>query len=529
MLAPEDFDGDAYLLANQDVAYALKAGDFSSAYEHYLLHGARDGRPLRPPSYDNFSPIVYEYPSNSATVSDLRASVDACVVSWLGGLFIVGWMDDSGVAVDTLRVVGGDFHVDLPAAMLVRVRRPDVEAALGKADRYCYGFCGLLHCVWTHPAGARITVEFRYSSGAVHAVEVAAHVVDKVELRDIAMSHLAKTQFFGNPDVERIQRLGSGFGRQAIRLNQSITTDMVASPYIQRFGQTARAYKGSIVVCLYGKSEFYFLQQALFAGLPGLDGYEFVYVSNSPEISEALLKEAYSANRIYGLPSTVVILSGNAGFGAANNVAVRHAQSDRVLIVNPDVFPRNRTWAQQHSDLLETLPEAQTRIFGSTLYYDDGSLMHGGMYFDQDTGLDLSSGSPKPIHLLRVEHYGKGAANVATYANSRPVPAVTGAFISIDRAWYDELGGFTEEFIFGHYEDADLCLKSLERGYPAWIHDLDLWHLEGKGSTRKLPHEGGSAVNRWLFAEKWGQSVKRGLVGPAPAHPLLNSPRASAS
>jgi GT2 family glycosyltransferase len=151
------------------------------------------------------------------------------------------------------------------------------------------------------------------------------------------------------------------------------------------------------------------------------------------------------------------------------------------------------------------------------------------MYFDQDTGLDMSSGTPTPIHLLRVEHYGKGAAEVARYAKSRPVPAVTGAFISIDRAWYEELGGFTEEFIFGHYEDADLCLKSLERGYPAWMHDLDLWHLEGKGSTRKLPHEGGSAVNRWLFAEKWGQTVRRGLIGPAPAHRLLNLQSASAS
>ena len=529
LLTPEEFDGEAYLRANLDVAYAVKAGDFASAYDHYLLHGARDGRPLRLPSYKNYKPIVYEYPSSVMNASDLRASVDACVVSWLGGLFIVGWMDDSNATVDTLRVVGGDFHVDLPVTMLVRVRRPDVEAALGKADRYCYGFCGLLHCVWTHPAGAKMTVEFRQSSGAIHAVEVTAHVVDKVELRDIAMSHLAKTQFFGNPDVERIQRLGSGFGGQAIRLNQSITTDMVASPYVERFSQTAQTYKGSIVVCLYGKSEFYFLQHALFGGLPGLEGYEFVYVSNSPEISEALLKEAHSANRTYGLPSTVVILSGNAGFGAANNVAVRQAQSDRVLIVNPDVFPRNRAWAQQHSHLLETLPEPQTRIFGSTLYYDDGSLMHGGMYFDQDTGLDMSSGTPTPIHLLRVEHYGKGAAEVARYAKSRPVPAVTGAFISIDRAWYEELGGFTEEFIFGHYEDADLCLKSLERGYPAWMHDLDLWHLEGKGSTRKLPHEGGSAVNRWLFAEKWGQTVRRGLIGPAPAHRLLNLQSASAS
>ena len=47
-----------------------------------------------------------------------------------------------------------------------------------------------------------------------------------------------------------------------------------------------------------------------------------MYVSNSPEIAERLLKEAKAAQQIYGLPQTIVLLPGNAGFGAANNVAV---------------------------------------------------------------------------------------------------------------------------------------------------------------------------------------------------------------
>jgi len=522
VIPAENFDHEAYLSANPDVAYAIKVGEFGSAYEHYRLHGAQEGRPLRPLSFEHFDPIVYEYGSRDEVTVDLKASVDACIVSWLGGLFIAGWMDDASLNVETLRIVGNDFHVDLPAKMLIRVRRPDVEAALGKSDRYSYGFCGLFNCAWSHPGTSKLAVEFLAKTVTLKSADVAAHIVDKVELRDIAMSHLAKSQYFGNPDVERIERLGAGFGGQAIRLNHSITRDMVANPYIERFSQVGSRYKGSIVVCLYGKAEFYFLQQALFGGLPGFEGYEFVYVCNSPEISESLLKEAHAAHRTYGLPSTVIILGGNAGFGAANNVAVRNSRSKRALIVNPDVFPRNRSWALKHTQLVENLPDVQTRLFGSTLYYDDGSLMHGGMYFDLDTGLNLSHGSPSPIQLMRVEHYGKGAADVSVYSRSRPVPAVTGAFISIERSWYEELGGFTEDFIFGHYEDADLCLKSLDRGYPAWIHDLDLWHLEGKGSTRKLPHEGGSAVNRWLFAEKWGRTVQRGLIGSAPQHRLLN-------
>jgi GT2 family glycosyltransferase len=101
------------------------------------------------------------------------------------------------------------------------------------------------------------------------------------------------------------------------------------------------------------------------------------------------------------------------------------------------------------------------------------------------------------------------------------VPAVTGAFISVDQGWFDTLGGFTEDYIFGHYEDADLCLKSLEAGRAPWLHDVRLYHLEGKGSTRQPAHEGGSAVNRWLFTRSWGEMVTEGLLGPAPLHPLL--------
>ena len=60
--------------------------------------------------------------------------------------------------------------------------------------------------------------------------------------------------------------------------------------------------------------------------------------------------------------------------------------------------------------------------------------------------------------LVRVEHYGKGAPPETTrFVQPRRVPAVTGAFMSFRRDWFERLGGFTEDFVFGHYEDADLC------------------------------------------------------------------------
>jgi hypothetical protein len=155
--------------------------------------------------------------------------------------------------------------------------------------------------------------------------------------------------------------------------------------------------------------------------------------------------------------------------------------------------------------------------------------MHGGMFFELDTGLAATPEGMQARRIARVEHYGKGAPpTTPQFLAERPVPAVTGAFLSCERAWFERLGGFSEDYVFGHYEDADLCLRSLEQGVAPWMRDLRLWHLEGKGSVRTNAHEGGSLVNRWLFSERWGDVIANGLRGPAPTHPALHPPEAAA-
>jgi GT2 family glycosyltransferase len=143
--------------------------------------------------------------------------------------------------------------------------------------------------------------------------------------------------------------------------------------------------------------------------------------------------------------------------------------------------------------------------------------MHGGMYFEVDRGVSIDGVALKTMMSLRVEHYGKGAPPLTgKFTRSRPVAAVTGAFMSLDRSWFDQIGRFSEDYVFGHYEDADLCLKSLQQGVCPWIHDVKLWHLEGKGSHRLPVHEGASIVNRWLFNRRWAKTVVPDLIGQAP-------------
>jgi GT2 family glycosyltransferase len=218
-----------------------------------------------------------------------------------------------------------------------------------------------------------------------------------------------------------------------------------------------------------------------------------------------------------------MILPGNAGFGAANNAAAKVARSDRIMMVNPDVFPRDPDWAKKHSQVLDNEPADRTRLFGVPLYYENGSLMHAGMYFEVEHSMAMPEGTaPRLRRTCRTQHYGKGAPpDTLQLLRSRPVPAITGAFISIERDLFEQLEGFTEDFVFGHYEDADLCLRALEKGTAPWMHDIRLWHLEGRGSTRQPEHEGASVVNRWIFTDRWLNVIEAGLLGPNPTHPMM--------
>jgi len=524
----ENFDEDGYLRLNPDVRRAIDIGQVASGYAHYLLYGRSEGRTLPDTPREARNVLLAAAPDAARTdvfPKEARCSIDALIIAPMGGVMIVGWIDDVSQPLSCVRLIGPDWRVVIDASRFVRVRRLDVENAIGGRRSHAFGFIGFLHFDRGGDGSGPMRVELWQSGGYSTAIQCVPTLVEDVELRDTILAHLAGATFFGIPCIESMAYLQRGVGPELVRFNQWITRRMVSAPYVERFGPQDRSPRGSIVVCLYGKPEFFFVQNCLYSGLPGIDEYEFIYVSNSPEMAETLLREAHCASHIYGLPISIVILPGNAGFGAANNVAARIARSDRLLVVNPDVFPRDLDWAKKHTELLGSVPAEQARIFGVPLYYDDGSLMHGGMYFEVDVGLSLSGGKPVPARICRTEHYGKGApAKSVQFNRPRPVPAVTGAFISIDRSWFEQLGGFTEAFIFGHYEDADLCLKSIANGAAPWIHDIRLWHLEGKGSANRRPHhEGGSIVNRWLFTNTWMPMIENGLLGPTPTHPLMQS------
>ena len=523
------FDEAAYLTAFPKIAESIRSGALRSALDHYTKRGAAERR-LDHPRYRKAladqallarlaAPRAGGRETAAAPAADwagVPSGLDALMVSPEGTCLAIGWVDDRGQALASVRVCLPDGRV-VPSMDFARCRRPGAEATIGCAPGKLLGFYALIDLAQAAPPppGTQVALQCGQDT-ATHAAQ--PHLVAATELRDSAFEYLAAASYFGNPLVESFLQLDGGIGERLLAINALLSARIAGLAHVERYGPQAGPFAASVVVCLYGRVEYLFLQAAIFSAGPGARAYEYIYVCNSPELTETLQREARMAAQVYGLSLTLVFLPGNAGFGAANNAAVRYARSARLLMLNPDVLPRGPGWAADHLALVDALPAAQTDLFGVPLFYDDGSMMHGGMYVDSDIGLSVRTDGVVRQELLRVEHYGKGAPpGYAPYRGSRMVTAVTGAAIGADRAWFERLGGFSEAYVFGHYEDADLGLKAWRAGGQVWLHDLPFWHLEGKGSTRLAAHEGGSLINRWHFTRTWLATIEDGMRGQHPA------------
>ena len=111
--------------------------------------------------------------------------------------------------------------------------------------------------------------------------------------------------------------------------------------------------------------------------------------------------------------------------------------------MNPDVFPKDVDWIKKHDDFA-SIPAGT--IFGARLYYNDGSAMHAGMHFVRELFID---GNALRKELLSTDHFAKGFPDwVDDVTTTRIVPAITGAFMSIDRSHFERLNGFDEDFAF---------------------------------------------------------------------------------
>jgi GT2 family glycosyltransferase len=428
--------------------------------------------------------------------------VEAFAATPSGALSLLGWIDDTSEPCEALVVESFGFRAEFARDRFHRYERGDVARHLKTplvARKY-----GLW--LFDSARGPRrcdevCSITARSGQATLGRAYLRPALATDIEMRDEVLGLLVSRQPAGNSDLFVARSLEAGLGAEIVELNRRIIRDNQAVA-VSRFS-VPRPIKKSFITCLYGSPEFLPLQVALFSQSERFEEIEFVYINNSPEHAEELQREAKQASRLYDVSITLIQAGANLGFAAANNLAARHAGSDRLLFVNPDVLPKESDWLVKHDAFAA---KEEGRIFGACLYYDDGSVMHAGMQLERDSFVDRDMTT---LELLRVDHCAKGFPEwVAEARQTRVVPAVTGALMSMARAHFERLGGFDEDYVLGHYEDADLCLRSAVLGAPVWYcAEVKLWHMEGKGSKSRPASRGAAALNRWQFTRRWSSSA----------------------
>lgn len=211
----------------------------------------------------------------------------------------------------------------------------------------------------------------------------------------------------------------------------------------------------TVITPVWGKSDlthkFLFQNWNLYRFSPDV---EFVIVNNASPDNTAVILDIWQ--RLMGDRLQVITNTENRGFGPANNQGAEIARGDSFIFLSNDVI-----------------------ISGDYVSRIEQGALSGPQVLDYDTGWNTFDGAT--------------------------IPYVAGWCVMATRKVWQDIGGWDERFVPCDYEDLDLSLAAVKKGYLLKQVDLPLTHLFGQ-SARAL--EGGrleiTLKNQALFKEKWG-------------------------
>jgi GT2 family glycosyltransferase len=194
----------------------------------------------------------------------------------------------------------------------------------------------------------------------------------------------------------------------------------------------------------------------------------------------------------------VLVLSAvNTGFSGGNNLAARFARGEFLLFLNDDSLVE-----AGFIDRLLRVVQADPLIAaaGGKILSADGTLQEAGSVLWSDGW---------------VAHVGAGLpAESPAYGYPRDVDYISANGLLVDRRAWDTIGGFDERYFPAYYEDVDLCLALLERGYRVvYEPQAQLRHLESQ-STSAAFRSFLLVRNRAQLLAKWSA-----LLQTFPDHP----------
>ena len=184
-------------------------------------------------------------------------------------------------------------------------------------------------------------------------------------------------------------------------------------------------------------------------------------------------------------------------YAAMNNVAVREAAGEFVLLLNNDTEVLSPEWLYEMV-MWGVRPGVGT--VGAKLLYQDGTLQHGGMIMGIG-GIAGHGHRHAPQDSLG--YFGR-------LAIAHQVGGNTGACLLIRRSVYLSHGGLDEEHLAVSYNDVDLCLRLTQAGLRhIWTPYALLYHYETKsrGSDEAPRNRARAGMEREYMTWRWKDSI----------------------
>lgn len=250
------------------------------------------------------------------------------------------------------------------------------------------------------------------------------------------------------------------------------------------------------------------------------DNYEIIIVENNSETDEIfkyygeLLECEYPektggkagdmAGNVMRSPDgsiSVVRFEGAFNYSAVNNLGVKQASGDYILLLNNDTEVITVNWMEE---LLMYAQRRDVGAVGAKLYYADRTIQHAGVVIG--LGAHRTAGHT---------HYKQSRQNLGYMGRlcyAQNVSAVTGACLMVKKSLFDEVGGLEEGFAIS-LNDVDLCLKLREKGLlNVFTPFAELFHHE---SVSRGLDDNGEKAERYnreseKFREKWKAMLEAG-------------------
>ncbi len=204
--------------------------------------------------------------------------------------------------------------------------------------------------------------------------------------------------------------------------------------------------------------------QSVSRALEGIEGEVFVVDNHSDDDSVETIRTQYPWVRL-------IENQENMGFSRANNIAIREARGEYVLLLNPDTIVEEATLREVLRFMDEHLKAGGA---GVMMHNADGSLAP-----------ESRRALPTPwVSCLKMLGFTK-----RYYMSHLPwdqpgrIEVISGAFCFLRKKALDEVGLLDEDF-FMYGEDIDLSYRLLKGGWENWYLPYPITHFKGK-STQK--------------------------------------------